>query len=87
MRIRQIDLIKSLAIFFVLIIHSNVYMTSPDMINYKIIYGALSRCAVPLFMMASGALLYKRKPTAKKTAKMLFKLVALIIICNVIYRY
>lgn len=86
-RIRQIDLIKSLAIFLVLMIHTNIYMTSENMLNLKIIYGALSRCAVPLFMMASGALLYRRKPSFKKSLKMVFKLIILIILFNYIYRY
>lgn len=86
-RIREIDLVKGLAIFLVLMIHTNIYMISEELINFKIIYGALSRCAVPLFMMASGALLYRRKPTFKKTFKMVLKLVFLIIFFNFVYRY
>lgn len=86
-RIREIDLVKSLAIFLVLMIHTNIYMKSQELLNFKIIYGALSRCAVPLFMMASGALLYRRQPTVKKTFKMVLKLIFLIILCNFIYRY
>lgn len=86
-RIREIDLVKGLAIFLVLMIHTNIYMISEELINFKIIYGALSRCAVPLFMMASGALLYRRKPTFKKTFKMVLKLIFLIIFFNFVYRY
>lgn len=86
-RIREIDLVKGLAIFLVLMIHTNIYMVSEDLINFKIFYGALSRCAVPLFMMASGALLYRRKPTFKKTFKMVFKLIFLILFFNFVYRY
>ncbi|WP_455257382.1 acyltransferase [Peptoniphilus asaccharolyticus] len=86
-RIIEIDLVKGLAIFLVLMIHTNIYMMSEELINFKIIYGALSRCAVPLFMMASGALLYRRKPSFKKTFKMVFKLVFLIILFNAVYRY
>ncbi|MDY2986151.1 MAG: acyltransferase family protein, partial [Peptoniphilus sp.] len=71
----------------VLMIHTNIYMVSEELINFKIFYGALSRCAVPLFMMASGALLYRRKPTPKKTFKMVLKLVFLIIFFNFVYRY
>ena len=86
-RIREIDLVKGLAIFLVLMIHTNIYMVSEDLINFKIFYGALSRCAVPLFMMASGALLYRRKPTFKKTFKMVLKLIFLILFFNFVYRY
>ncbi|MDY2986443.1 MAG: acyltransferase family protein, partial [Peptoniphilus sp.] len=86
-RIREIDLVKGLAIFLVLMIHTNIYMVSEELINFKIFYGALSRCAVPLFMMASGALLYRRKPTFKKTFKMVLKLIFLILFFNFVYRY
>ncbi|MEY8389262.1 acyltransferase family protein [Oscillospiraceae bacterium 38-13] len=66
-RNRTVDLVKSVAIFGVLLIHTSAGCLAPLRLS-ALFWNALARPAVPLFLMASGALLLppERELTIRK---------------------
>lgn len=72
-RDNSVDILKAIAIFFVLMIHtlaSGIEIFQINTVNWysTIFWGSFVRCAVPLFFMCSGALLLnpKKEITIKK---------------------
>ncbi|WBW50465.1 acyltransferase family protein [Peptoniphilus equinus] len=84
-RDRTLDLVKAVAIFLVLVIHTKVYLIG-DYRDAGLIYGALSMCAVPLFMMTSGALLYRKPVTIFKALKGTLKMAVALGVLIVLYK-
>ena len=81
-RYSNIDLLESIAIFFVIIYHSTLYTfditENETMINYILYFGRtiLSTC-VPLFFFANGYLLFNKEFDLRKHIKKILRLVLL----------
>ena len=91
----SIDLLRTLAIIFVLIIHttSNFYVNSYSTSSFPIILtiSSITCCAVPLFYMISGAFLINNKNTDyksfyKKPLKIFFQTIFWTLIYLIIYK-
>lgn len=88
-RFSHIDLLESIAIFFVITYHSTLYfydITQDNaVLNYILYYGRtiLSTC-VPLFFFANGYLLFNQKFELRKHIKKIIRLLILILIWAII---
>ena len=84
-RLSHIDLMESIAIFFVILYHSTIYffdITQDDSIlNYFLYFGRtiLSTC-VPLFFFANGYLLFNRPFDLCKHVKKIVRIILLVFI-------
>ncbi len=88
-RYSHIDLLETIAIFFVIMYHSTLYVfditESGTMLNYARYFARtiLSTC-VPLFFFANGYLLFNRNFDLKRHIKKTFRLVVLVFVWGVI---
>lgn len=84
-RLAHIDLLESIAIFFVILYHSTIYSfditQDNSMINYLLYFGRtiLSTC-VPLFFFANGYLLFNRPFDLRKHIKKIVRIILLVFI-------
>ena len=84
-RLLHIDLLESIAIFFVILYHSTIYnydiIKNNSLFNYFLYFGRaiLSTC-VPLFFFTNGYLLFNKEFDLKKHIKKIIRLIILIII-------
>lgn len=84
-RFAHIDLLESIAIFFVVMYHSTIYtfdiLHMPNVVNYLLYFDRtiLSTC-VPLFFFANGYLLFNREFDIKKHIKKTLRLISLVFI-------
>lgn len=82
-RLCHIDLLESIAIFFVVLYHSTFYsfdfMQNGSVINYLLYFGRtiLSTC-VPLFFFANGYLLFNKDFSLNKHIKKIIRLIVLV---------
>ena len=77
-RIEYIDIIETIAIFFVVYIHNNTIIGTTSMANITLQFSSI--ISVPLFFMCNGTLLFSRKLNIKRLYKkslMIFISVAL----------
>ena len=91
-----IDFLKVIAIFLVLFMHTNAYgfvlfTQRRDSVLYPVYLTAsvLTKVAVPLFFMTSGALLLKREEEIKQILKKRFLryLISLLVFSSIVYLY
>lgn len=88
-RILYIDIIKVLALLFVIYNHTHQVLISSRM-HIRIIHNSLfylSKSAVPLFFMASGILLMNKNDSLKKIIKRILRVLIPLIIITVIWTY
>ena len=86
-RILYIDIIKVLAILFVIFNHSDDILISSRM-HIRIIHNSLfylSKSAVPLFFMTSGILIMEKKDTALKLLKRIIRVIIPLIVITIIW--
>ncbi len=88
-RISHIDLLESIAIFFVVIYHSTIYsfdiLQGNTIINYCLYFGRtiLSTC-VPIFFFANGYLLFNKEFILCKHIKKTIRLIVLVFIWGIL---
>lgn len=88
-RIYHIDLLESIAIFFVVIYHSPLYscdiLKDNSILNYLLYFGKtiLSTC-VPLFFFANGYLLFNKEFILSKHIKKIIRIILLVFIWGLI---
>ena len=63
-RIEYIDIIETIAIFFVVYIHKNTIIGTTSMVNITLHFSSI--ISVPLFYMYNGTLLFSRKLNIKR---------------------
>lgn len=68
-RIYQLDLLKTLAFFFVVIVHHNVFIIG-DSYNYPFLY--VTKVCVPVYLIVTGFFLFKREKSLKEMWKRVF---------------
>ena len=84
-RLSHIDLLESIAIFFVILYHSTIYSfditQNASALKYFLYFGRtiLSTC-VPLFFFTNGYLLFNKEFILKKHIKKILRLILLIFI-------
>ncbi len=86
-RILYIDIIKVLALFFVIFNHCDDILISSRM-HIRIIHNSLfylSKSAVPLFLMVSGILLMEKKDSIPKLIKRIIRVLIPLIIITIIW--
>lgn len=86
-----VDLIKVLAIFGVVVIHTCCYTSNIGSANWvsSLFWGGITRSSVPLFLMASGAIMLnpEKEITLKKLyLKNILRIVAAMIVWGTIYK-
>ncbi len=88
-RILYIDVIKIFACFLVIVNHTtlSVFMQREPSVTWfaGLTYFFFSKPAVPLFLMASGALLLGKQDSYEKTKKRVGKMVAVLFIYSLFY--
>jgi surface polysaccharide O-acyltransferase-like enzyme len=90
-RDHNLDMIKVISIFLVVLIHYCNYYTKraiPDAsVNYLValLYNVLARVSVPLFFMASGALAFRKDFDYKKNNRKINRMIMVLIVWNVLY--
>ena len=66
-RIEYIDIIETIAIFFVVYIHNNTIIGTTSMANISLQFSSI--ISVPLFFICNGTLLFSRKLNIKRIYK------------------
>lgn len=88
-RLLYIDILKIIACFCVIINHTQCYLAESSMnkltIGFYSFGYAFCKIGVPIFIMASGALLLGKKYDYKKILKMIIRIIVPTIIVSVIY--
>ncbi len=90
-RDHNLDLIKAISIYLVVLIHfCNYYVNKaiPDVsINYivSLLYNVFARVSVPLFFMASGALSFRKEFDYSKNNRKIHRMIIVLIVWNVLY--
>lgn len=92
-RSRAMDLLKTLAIFFVIIIHAAYDGYAHPVGSFPwlstVFWGSLARPAVPLFLMVSGALMLdpgRELPLKKLWGKNILRIVVAMLVWAVVYK-
>ena len=80
----NLDLVRTVAIIFVVYIHCHETITLSIPILSQILY-YLGRCGVPLFFLITGSLVFNKKITFKKIVKLYFISFFWCITCNITY--
>lgn len=68
-RIYQLDLLKTISLFFVIIVHHNVFVIG-DSYNYPYLY--ITKACVPIYLIVTGFFLFKREKSLKEIWKRVF---------------
>lgn len=86
-RIFYLDFIKVIAMIMVVFNHSHQIIGNNNLIIFSIHYLLFyfSKCAVPLFLMISGALIIKKNDSYKKIITRIIKIVIPLIIVTIIW--
>ncbi|NLO86781.1 MAG: acyltransferase [Clostridiales bacterium] len=84
------DYLRIIAVFFVIVNHTNsqVYQgTSPDHLTWylSMLWYYLSKTAVPIFVMVSGACLLPKVDSYRKIGKRVWRMVAALVLFSYIY--
>lgn len=86
-----IYLLKIIACFLVIINHtnSNIFLNATTKLPWfiSIITFFLSKMAIPIFMMITGALILNKNYDYKKVIKKVFKYITILILISIIYNY
>lgn len=91
-RYTNFDVLRSLAAFMVVCIHSTIYYWkdyAPDSFGFFVftLFNCIGRCAVPLFFMISGAFMLQHKIDIKYVLKKTGKLVLVYVIWSALYAF
>ncbi len=90
-RDHNLDLIKVISIYLVILIHfCNYYGNKaiPEVsVNYTIalLYNVFARISVPLFFMASGAVSFRKEFDYRKNNRKIRRMITVLIVWNIIY--
>lgn len=84
------DYLRIMAVFFVIVNHTNsrVYQgTSPDHLTWylSMLWYYLSKTAVPIFVMVSGACLLPKADSYRKAGKRIWRMIAALILFSYLY--
>ena len=82
-RIEYIDIIETIAIFFVVYIHNNTIIGTTSMANISLQFSSI--ISVPLFYMCNGTLLFSRKLNIKRLYKKSLMVFISIALWKIIY--
>ena len=82
-RIEYIDIIETIAIFFVVYIHNNTIIGTTSMANITLQFSSI--ISVPLFYMCNGTLLFSRKLNIKRLYKKSLMVFISIALWKIIY--
>ena len=82
-RIEYIDIIETIAIFFVVYIHNNTIIGNTSMANITLQFSSI--ISVPLFYMCNGTLLFSRKLNIKRLYKKSLMVFISIALWKIIY--
>ena len=82
-RIEYIDIIETIAIFFVVYIHNNTIIGNTSMANITLQFSSI--ISVPLFYMCNGTLLFSRKLNIKRLYKKSLMIFISIALWKIIY--
>ena len=82
-RIEYIDIIETIAIFFVVYIHNNTIIGTTSMANISLQFSSI--ISVPLFYMCNGTLLFSRKLNIKRLYRKSLMVFISIILWKIIY--